>query len=52
MITLQNGKKLSDSEMEEITKMSKEIQNYVETRNFAKEKDLDYFKEIGSTKIR
>ena len=52
MITLQNGKKLSDSEMEEITKMSKEIQNYVEKRNFAKEKDIDYFKEIGSTKIR
>ena len=52
MSDLQNGKKIDENNINELQKMHDEIQDFLEDRNVAKERDLDFFKKIGSSKIR
>ena len=52
MSDLQNGEKIDENNINELQKMHDEIQDFLEDRNVAKERDLDFFKKIGSSKIR
>ena len=52
MSDLQNGGKIDENNINELQKMHDEIQDFLEDRNVAKERDLDFFKKIGSSKIR
>ena len=52
MSDLQNGEKIDKNNIIELQKMHEEIQDFLEERNVAKERDLDFFKKIGSSKIR
>tara|TARA_Y100000817_G_C16853314_1_gene542951 strand:- start:1267 stop:1770 length:504 start_codon:yes stop_codon:yes gene_type:complete len=52
MADLQNGKKMDENDFNELQKMHDEIQDFLKNRNVAKERDLDFFKKIGSSKIR
>jgi len=52
MSDLQNGEKIDENNIIELQKMHEEIQDFLEERNVAKERDLDFFKKIGSSKIR
>ena len=52
MSDLQNGGKIDENNINELQKMHDEIQDFLEDRNVAKERDLDFFKKIGSSKVR
>ena len=52
MSDLQNGEKIDENNINELQKMHDEIQDFLEDRNVAKERDLDFFKKIGSSKVR
>jgi len=52
MSDLQNGGKIDENNINELQKMHDEIQDFLEDRNVAKERELDFFKKIGSSKIR
>ena len=52
MSDLQNGGKIDENNINELQKMHDEIQDFLEDRNVAKERELDFFKKMGSSKIR
>ena len=52
MSDLQNGEKIDENNINELQKMHDEIQDFLEDRNVAKERELDFFKKMGSSKIR
>lgn len=52
MSDLQNGGEIDENNINELQKMHDEIQDFLEDRNVAKERELDFFKKMGSSKIR
>jgi len=52
LLKSQNGQKLSEEEIKEISEIQDELKSFMKDRNVSKERDLEFFRKMGQSNIK